>query len=176
MNINNAVALKMISWDSTKGEFISPARPDFIWGDEGIKSAECHKNPNHEPPQENCTCGIYATYDLIIAEEYQRRELNVLMLVESGGKTIIYTKGWRSQQLRFIAVINFMPKENPLYFKSQLACNQASDYYQLPIINLKTGLTVMDIFNTHLLSYYQPVSTTREIALDLWRQSNELKI
>lgn len=172
MNINNVLGLKMISWDSVKGEFISPARPDFTWDDQGIKSAKCTKDPRHKPPEANCTCGIYATYKLEIAEDYQRRILNVLMLVEAGGKTAIYTEGWRSEQLRFLAVIDFNPNDRQLH----LAANQAADYYGLQILPLDASLIIMDIFNTHLLPYYESKCIPRKTALALWRNYNEIKV
>ena len=166
MKIQNVLGLKTISWDTEKQKFISPARPNFIWTQDGLAEAKCILD-KHNPPDEFCTCGIYATFDWSIAKGYDRRFLNVMFLVEAGGKTILHDYGFRSEQLRFVLAIR---QNNPIY---RLATMQAADFYSLPIVDKDTALTIMDIQNVHLLNWYDPVQLGRQQAINLWRMKNE---
>lgn len=165
MTIQNPLALKTISWDTQKQKFISPARPDFIWNQDGLAEAQCTKF-THAPPDEFCTCGIYATFDWGIAKNYDRRYLNVMLLVEAGGKTILHDYGFRAEQIRFIGAIR---QDEPVY---RLATMQAADFYNIPIMEKSTALAIMDIQNCHILDWYQPVHLQRQQAINLWKMKN----
>lgn len=166
MIIQNVLALKTISWDSHGHKFISPSRSDFIWDQNGLATAYCSDH-THMPPGEFCSCGIYATFSWKIAKLYDRRYLNVMLVVEAGGKTILHEYGFRSEQLRFVAAIR---QEDPVF---KLATMQAADYYNIPIVNKYTGLSIMDMQNVHLLHWYEPVYLERKQAIKLWRLKNE---
>jgi len=168
MQIQNAIGLKTISWDSEKKQFISPARPDFTWSHEGLQIAKCTVFPKHDAPVDICSCGLYATFLWNIAKNYDRRYLNVMLLVEAGGRTVLHEYGFRSQQMRFIGAI----KQGESLF--DLAAYQAADFYELPIFDRTTALIIMDIQNVHLMDWYQPVHLSRQQAVKLWRMENEI--
>jgi hypothetical protein len=59
----------------------------------------------HEPPVEECTCGIYAVVEPTSAISYVREApLSVLARVALAGKVIPGTRGWRGEQARIVAL------------------------------------------------------------------------
>lgn len=64
--------------------------PDGYWPKDENLTAKCIKHPSsdsHFPPDEECTCGIYATYDLNTIARYIT-QAPVLGLVQGGGAVI----------------------------------------------------------------------------------------
>ena len=56
-------------------------------------------------PDPDCTCGIYATTDLEVVNDYLCNEAPVLGIVELGGRTIPATQGYRAEAARVAALL-----------------------------------------------------------------------
>lgn len=69
------------------------------WGDEVLEYS-----PTHRAPQENCSCGAYATVDLqsLIKQYAPRARINVAVIAAEG-PTIIGAKGMRTSAARVVA-------------------------------------------------------------------------
>lgn len=104
-----------------KGSWVGRAMagPEGGWPHDGILTATCalaakprrKKNkdddapPPHGPiPAPDCTCGIYATTDLLVINDYLSAAAPVLGVVELGGRIIPAEQGYRAAAAR-IAVI-----------------------------------------------------------------------
>jgi hypothetical protein len=175
--IENCVGLKALAWDFDKRTFISPAQPEFIWSPGGLQACKCRLNsdPKHIPPEWNCTCGLYATFDVAIAEEYVNKSvISPIFLVEPSGTTILYTKGFRSAEMT-IQMVALPPWSNAT---TKFACKQAADYFQISVVPLETLVITMDFINCWKLDFYKARSTElrymkREKIVELARSKYE---
>jgi len=139
--MTNLVGLKALAYNLQTGTFISPARPEFIWSPGGLQMSECKKCGND--PREECTCGLYVTFDINIALEYiDFSPISPIFLVEASGTTHIYSDGFRARELTVHAVA---PNSDDAW--SKLAASQAGDYFGVPVQELETLLIAMDIHN-----------------------------
>lgn len=149
--ITNPVALKSIAWSATTKKFVSPAIQDFVWENDRIMTAKCKYDPRHNPPEPTCSCGMYATYDFDIAKIYNRiSKLNILLLVEACGKTVMHELGFRSEEMRAVAAID----ANTLSYPT-LAAYQASDFFGIPLLPFQAAIRVMNTMNCYSLPYYR---------------------
>lgn len=143
--MQNIVGLKALAWDIERATFVSPARPEFVWSPGGLQMGECTRC-GHEP-KENCSCGLYTTFDINIALEYIHYSLiSPIFLVEASGITHLYSDGFRSQELTIHAVA-----PNSDTAESRLAASQAADYFQIPVTNLGSLIIAMDLHDKPLL-------------------------
>lgn len=143
--LQNIVGLKALAWNIERQTFVSPARPEFIWSPGGLQMAECDRC-KHEP-KEDCTCGLYTTFDINVALEYIYHSLiSPIFLVEASGITHLYSDGFRSQELTIHSVA---PNANEA--QAKLAASQAGDYFQVPVIGLNSLIILMDLHNKKLM-------------------------
>jgi hypothetical protein len=165
--LEGELSLKAIAWDFDQGKFVSPSYSGFVWERDGIESAECNKGcEDIDIPGDDCTCGLYSTFRWnIIAKGYTAKsQISPVVLVEAIGKTVLHDDGIRSYQQGIRAVINtWRGKQLEKYggFKSiysagnlvsavQASAHQASDYFQIPILDFDVATVVMDLWNIHL--------------------------
>lgn len=167
MPLEHELALKAVAWDYTKGTFVSPSVASFSWSKDGLESAECVRGcDNEDIPTEHCSCGLYATYRLDTLIVYvNRSDISPLLLVEASGRTIVYEHGIRSYQLTVRAVMRWpeqlirtaRPDQKRL---DAITAAQASDYFDVPIVDWEVGTMIMDLWNIKLnpdwQEWYQP--------------------
>jgi len=69
--------------------------------------ARCLREKRHTDgvPDPGCSCGIYATTELEVVNEYLSDESPVLGIVELGGRTIPATQGYRAEAARVGALL-----------------------------------------------------------------------
>lgn len=81
--------------------------PEGEWPKGELMFAECTLQKEHKGgvPDPACRCGIYATTDLGVLNEYLCEEAPVLGVVELGGRVIPATYGYRAQVTRVAAVL-----------------------------------------------------------------------
>ena len=139
------------------GEYVSPHNPDFVWGSEGISFATCTRtssfqgggrlvnnpgqswHPAEEIPHDDCTCGLYAAFQLGEATVYEdNADQAVLFLVEAHGKTTYYDNCMIAAEQRVIAAVG-----TEYRFSDNVAC----DYFKVPFVMLTFAKAVMDIQN-----------------------------
>jgi hypothetical protein len=114
------------------GSLASPA-VYVEWGHAGWTQAKCKRHPEHEPPVEDCTCGIYAVSEARRAFAYlENAPLTVLARVGLAGKVIPGAKGWRAERARVVAMTRtgLGPRDYP----HMLA--RVADHYRVPILDL----------------------------------------
>ena len=151
--ITNPLALKSIGWNPTRHKFVSPSVQGFTWSNDHLEAAECPVDKEHKPPEGNCSCGLYATYDLWLAKAYNIEEsfLNVMLLVEASGKTCMHELGYRTEEMRIVAALLMNNRDN----YPNIAAHQAADYFSVPILSVIAGVRVMNTMNAVILPYYQ---------------------
>ena len=80
--------------------------PEGEWRPGQLMMGVCTTGRHEGPvPDSNCTCGVYATSDLSVVNDYLSDEAPVLGVVELGGRTIPATQGYRSQAARVAAIL-----------------------------------------------------------------------
>ena len=69
--------------------------------------AQCGRENDHDDgvPDSSCSCGLYATTDLDVVNDYLSPDVPVLGIVELGGRTIEATQGYRAQAARVAAIL-----------------------------------------------------------------------
>jgi len=181
--LQNELSLKAIAWDFKKRMFVSPSSTEFEWSPDGLEAADCDKGCKKDEPDKDsmdkltydlamkntipgdwCSCGIYSTFRWSIVEGYvSASPISAVMLTEAVGKTLIYRDGMKTYQLAIRAVIkptftHYVGRDNLMIG----AAYQAADYFQVPIVDKKTALVVMDLWNIFLnddhKDWYQPES------------------
>jgi hypothetical protein len=94
---------------SAGGSWIAQAisHPAGEWPAGELMFARCGRGREHEGrvPDPACSCGIYATTELAVANDYLDQTAPVLGLVELGGKTISATQGYRAAAARVAAIL-----------------------------------------------------------------------
>lgn len=103
------------------------------WPDSTWLRATCFRDPEHDPPVEGCTCGIYAVADVETARAYiWEAPLTVLARVGLAGKVIPGSRGWRAERARIVALTRtgVGPREYP----GMLA--RIANHYAVPILDL----------------------------------------
>lgn len=80
---------------------------DLVWTPREVVEASCQrgKKGGHQPPEEACSCGLYAAKDLdhLMSMNYHRYDaeargmFHVIGRVRLWGKVIEGTQGWRAQ-------------------------------------------------------------------------------
>jgi hypothetical protein len=96
--------------------------------------AACPKGgADHQPPEENCTCGIYAVAQPAGAHPYiGKAPLTVLVRVALAGKVIPGDRGWRAERARVAALTR--TGTGPSDYPHLLA--QVARRYDVPILDL----------------------------------------
>ena len=70
----------------------------------GVCVARCRNHPEHLAPVADCTCGIYATTDLLsLHEQYPLLARNVVAVIAAEGPTMIGDRGMRTSAARVVA-------------------------------------------------------------------------
>jgi hypothetical protein len=76
---------------------------DTVWPADGWLRATCSEQ--HQPPAEDCTCGVYAVASPSDAAAYVgEAPLTTLARVALAGKLIPATRGWRAERARIVAL------------------------------------------------------------------------
>jgi hypothetical protein len=111
----------------------SPTR-EARWPEHDWLRATCpDEDSGHQPPVEDCTCGIYAVASPAGAEEYiWEAPLTVLVRVALAGKVIPGTWGWRGERARVVALTR--TGAGPRDYPQLLA--QVARRYDVPILDL----------------------------------------
>lgn len=139
--VENVLALKALAWDYQKAAFVSPSVQGFVWARGGLQAASC--DMGHRVPDPGCTCGIYATYDIQLARLYTAAShISPIFLVEASGRTILYTGGFRTEELTVVQVA-----ENEPTFMARMVAAQAADYFSVQVVPLDQMIITMDLFN-----------------------------
>lgn len=95
--------------------------------------ATCRKDPEHSPPEEGCTCGIYAVAEERRARPYVwKAPLTVLARVGLAGKIIPGDRGWRAERARVVALTR--TGAGPRDYPRLLA--RVANRYDVPILDL----------------------------------------
>lgn len=142
--MENIVGLKALAWDRSGNIFTSPARPAFIWSPGGLQMSDC-PNCGHTP-KEDCSCGLYATYNYKIALEYTSSSfISPIFLVEASGITHLYSDGFRCQEMTIHAVA-----PNTDSKASEYSASQAADYFGVQVVYSLEVLTLMQDFHDFL--------------------------
>jgi hypothetical protein len=82
------------------------ASPNGEWSPGGLMLARCSRSVHEDGvPDPHCSCGLYATTDLSIVNDYLSPAAPVLGIVELGGRTIPATQGYRAQAARVAGVL-----------------------------------------------------------------------
>lgn len=114
------------------GGLSSPTR-EAQWPTADWLVARCNRHPEHEPPVEDCTCGIYAVSEANAARSYiWEAPLTVLVRVGLAGKVIPGTRGWRAECARVVALTQ--TGAGPRDYPKMLA--QIAHRYRVPILDL----------------------------------------
>lgn len=110
----------------------SPTR-DTQWPSHDWLWATCSRDTEHQPPVEECSCGIYAVADPGGARSYVwKAPLTVLVRVGLAGKVIPGTRGWRGERARVVALTR--TGTGPRDYPRLLA--QVAQRYDVPILDL----------------------------------------
>jgi hypothetical protein len=201
VGIQNELGLKAIKWDTTLGKFTSPSHSGFMWERDGIETAKCWNimddrkgcKKGGDIPGDDCTCGLYCGFRWnIIGKGYtQVDDICPVCLVETHGKTILYTDGMRSLQQGIVAVVNTWEPDAPVVRdvnivaqydvngvrSTQAASYQAADYFGVPILSKHVATVVMDLQNVRCntlwgmeedgeFGYVPESSAVRKMSLD----------
>lgn len=81
--------------------------PEGEWPPGERMVGRCLQNREHVDgvPDPECRCGIHATTDLEVVNDYLTQRSPVVGIVELGGRTIPATQGYRAQAARVAAVL-----------------------------------------------------------------------
>lgn len=158
-SLENVLGLKALAWDYEQGCFVSPQQNKFTWSRGGLVQGTCSKNSSHKYPEENCICGLYATFSKNILYEYlYRSPLSPVFLVEASGITIIHENGYRSEEMT-IKGVSPVDTETVGIATANLAAWQASEYFGLgKPISIDVAFRVMDLWNKAHLKWYEGVT------------------
>jgi hypothetical protein len=79
--------------------------PEGEWRPKQLMGARCLRRKDHAVPDPDCTCGVYATTDLDVVNDYLNPESPVLGIVELGGHTVPAPQGYRAEAARVAALL-----------------------------------------------------------------------
>jgi len=96
----------------------------------GLQMAECLRR-DHVAPQQNCTCGLYAVYDLKKIPWIWANRSYITGAVVAAGEIHYHRRGFRSEQMQIIALLN--DKRIPF-------CEQLAADYGVPLFDDKDEL------------------------------------
>jgi hypothetical protein len=112
---------------------LSSPRRIAQWPASGWLLATCPRDPEHEPPVEGCSCGIYAVAEVGTARPYLwDAPLTVLARVGLAGKVIPGSRGWRAERARVVALTRTGAGTRD--YPGILA--RVADNYAVPILDL----------------------------------------
>jgi len=169
--LENELALKAVAWDYDRGTFVSPSVQEFTWSREGLEAGVCEKGciPCEPPPTpyrfwtsshipgDDCSCGLYATYrwGIVLRGYISSSQVSPVLLVEVGGKTILYDETVRVYQLTMKAAIKDWWVSYPQHARKSTplltaATYQAADYFNIPVLSMAEATTAMDLWNIKL--------------------------
>ena len=103
------------AWDTRHKRLASVVQGGVNWPPEADLRATCPHNPKappdkHQPPDKDCSCGIYAAYDIPAAAPYTGIG-NVFGLVYGWGKEVVPAiNGFRAQYARVAAILAVAPE------------------------------------------------------------------
>jgi hypothetical protein len=106
--------------------------PEGEWKKGDLMIAQCTQRKSHENgvPDPGCTCGIYATTDLEVVNDYLCNEAPVLGIVELGGRTIPATQGYRAEAARVAALLLV----DEIFTLKQAVLAEIADKYKVPAL------------------------------------------
>jgi hypothetical protein len=70
----------------------------------GICIARCLHEPAHQPPVDDCECGIYSFRDLASLHQQYDTSLDVVAVIALEGQVVEGERGWRAQAARVVAL------------------------------------------------------------------------
>lgn len=160
--LTNPIGLKALAWSYEDGCFVSPWAADFKWNEAGLQASGCQKldkssNPfamaealqHKKIPDENCTCGLYTAYAFSLAYEYTYRGIvSPVFIMETSGKTIFHSLGFRSEELLIRAVVRKIGTNAEDVMKYNLVVKQAARYFDIPILGEGAAEKTVDLWNT----------------------------
>jgi len=150
--VKNTLGLKALAWDYRKGIFVSPARPEFVWSPGGLQASTCGRGYDHKVPELTCTCGLYASYNINIINEYtDTSPISPIFLVEASGRSIRHEYGFRSAEMTIRMVALPTASEGVL----KLAAYQAADYFKVELRPLADLTLLMDLHNMYLYQSHE---------------------
>lgn len=108
----------------------------FIWLPHGkVKATNKRCGKNHEAPNKECACGIYAfkTMEDLLTEgrTYIDQRMCVVVKLYLSGRVLRYTKGYRAQFAK-IAEIVVMYRDEKDEFEAMYTSTQLGEAYQVP--------------------------------------------
>lgn|SRR5882757_401768 len=102
--IDSVLGYRQWSWKSN--ELYSMHQTDWS---KGNQRAVCHRGnlnediePDHEAPDPDCSCGIYAHY--LPLESYHAWSDRVFGVIEASGRILMGTKGYRAEKAKIVAL------------------------------------------------------------------------
>lgn len=106
--------------------------PQGEWRPGQLMVAQCLRDKKHESgvPDPDCTCGIYATTDLEVVNDYLCNEAPVLGIVELGGRTIPATQGYRAEAGRVAALLLI----ERIFTEDHAVLARIADRYNVPAL------------------------------------------
>jgi hypothetical protein len=106
--------------------------PHGEWSPGELMVARCLRDKKHAGgvPDPDCSCGIYATTQLEVANEYLGGEAPVLGIVELGGRTIPATQGYRSEVGLVAAVLLI----DEMFTLEHAVLAKIADRYKVPAL------------------------------------------
>ena len=118
-----------------KGTWLLPnaiSSPEGEWQPGGLMRAQCTHKQEHDEgvPDPECSCGIYATTELAVINDYLSSESPVLGIVELGGRTIPATQGYRAEAVRVAAVLLI----EEMFTLSHATLAKVADGYKVPAL------------------------------------------
>lgn len=162
--ITGLLALRVNAWNKELDQFHSPYKKEYAWPtDDPWAVAECIKpecmlpdtdDENYIPfplIQKNCHCGMYASVDKSIVDDYAWKKHTVWFLVEAlGQNTYIAQNGvLRAPALLIVGIVNAsldgqgqMIPLKPGYFTlkpKNEAIVRATDMFKVPIHSVETA-------------------------------------
>ena len=95
LSVNAGQAVKKGTWMIANAISL----PEGEWRPGELMVAQCFRDKKHAGgiPDPDCSCGIYATTEIEVVNDYLGDEAPVLGIVELGGRTIPATQGYRSE-------------------------------------------------------------------------------
>ncbi len=151
---NNLVAFKMMGFD---GVAFHSSFVDYKYPKSGYAKAFCnskgllvgwrfkdrdsdHYKLNHELLHQDCTCGLYGSFDLHFTDKPSG--LPAVMLIEYGGKVLV----GENQKIRgeTIQVVASVDVHDSFSYPENARPNIASAYFDIPIISIEEAYQLIE--------------------------------
>ncbi len=137
---------------SDDGHLLPVTAMDDSWRG-GTCIARCRREPGHQPPDDDCRCGIYSFRHLPILRAQYQQALDLVAVVALEGQTLEGSRGWRSQAARVLDIW-VSPDAVPNDLRNALAAN-------LPDVRFHDDVEEM-------IGSYPDLSTTPPPVMSAW--------